>query len=61
MFDVDNIPPETLEKARQCKSADELFELAKSEGIDLDDEMIEGISGGIGSKWGSCPSYDPFI
>lgn len=46
-----------MEKARACKSADELIELAKSEGVELDDEQLEAIVGG--GSWADyiCDSY----
>jgi len=40
-----------MDKVRACKSADELVELAKAEGIDLNEEQLEAISGG---SWVSC-------
>ncbi len=58
MIDYNDISPELKDKAMQCKTTEELFELAKSEGIDLTDEMLEQVAGGI--KWGgnendNCP------
>ena len=47
----DQLTPEQLEKARACKSAKELIELAKSEGIELNDEQLEAIAGG---SWYNC-------
>lgn len=47
----DQLTPEQLEKARACKSAEELIELAKSEGIELNDEQLEAIAGG---SWYNC-------
>ena len=34
------------EKVTSCKTAEELIELAKSEGIELTDEQLDAISGG---------------
>lgn len=42
-----NIPEKLIELARNCRTPEELIELAKSENIELDDEMLEGIAGGI--------------
>ena len=53
-MDFENLSPELKEKALACKSTDELFELAKSEGIELSDEQIAAISGG--QSWG-CDTY----
>ena len=47
----EQLTPEQLEKARACKSADELIELAKSEGIELNEEQLEALTGG---SWISC-------
>ena len=35
-----------IEKAKACQSSEELLELAKSEGIELNDEQIDAIAGG---------------
>lgn len=42
----DELPEELKEKAKACKSADELAKLASDNMIALSDEEIEGISGG---------------
>ena len=47
----DELTPEQLEKARACKSSDELVQLAKEEGVELNDEQLEGIAGGT---WYDC-------
>ena len=47
----EQITPEQMEKARACKTTDELIELAKSEGIELNEEQLEALSGG---SWVSC-------
>ena len=51
MTDFKDLTPEQLEKARACKSPDELVELAKSEGVELNDEQLEAIAGGT---WYDC-------
>ena len=45
------LTPEQMEKARACKSAEELMELAKSEGVELSREQLDAISGGT---WYDC-------
>lgn len=49
------------EKARNCKSAEELIDLAKQEGYELSDDELSAIAGG--SMWTcndqSCSHYDP--
>ena len=49
------LTPEQVEKARACKSSDELIELAKEEGVELSDEQLEAIAGG--DSWAPCSSY----
>ena len=50
-MDFEDLTPEQQEKAKACKSADELVELAKAEGFELTDEELEAISGG---SWLKC-------
>jgi bacteriocin-like protein len=40
-----------MEKARECKTSNDLVELAKNEGIELTDEQLDAISGGT---WYNC-------
>lgn len=42
--------PEFQEKLRNAKTAEELVQLAREEGIELSDEQLEALSGGV--KWG---------
>lgn len=46
-----DLTPEQMEKARACKDADDLVNLAKSEGIELTDEQLDAIAGGA---WYNC-------
>ena len=41
-----DVSPELLEKAKACQSAEEIFELAKNEGVELTEEQIDAIAGG---------------
>ena len=41
-----DLTPEQQEKARACKTAEELLALAKAEGYELTDEELEAVSGG---------------
>ena len=54
------LSPELQEKAMACKTPEELFELAKSEGRELADEELEAINGGMVSGWSipGCPKFD---
>lgn len=56
----EDLSPELQEKACACKTPEELFELAKSEGMELDDEALEAINGGMVSGWSipGCPKFD---
>ena len=47
----DGLSDDLKKKATECKNAEELMALAKSEGIELTDEQMDAISGG--SVW-SC-------
>ena len=47
----DSLNEELKAKVANCKSADELMELAKSEGIELTDEQMDAISGGFEWIW----------
>ena len=51
MTSFNDLTPEQMEKARACKSADDLVKLADSEGIELTDEQVEAIAGGT---WYNC-------
>lgn len=45
-MNFDEISNETREKLKECKTSEEIVELAQSEGIDLSEEELEAISGG---------------
>lgn len=49
-MNFNDLTEEQKAKARACKSADELIELAEAEGVKLTDEQLEAISGG--GVWG---------
>ena len=50
-MDYKDLSPELREKAKACKTPEELLALAKTEGYKLSDEEMEVISGG--ESW-SC-------
>ena len=57
-MDYKDLTPELREKAMNCKTPDELLELAKREGYKLSDEELSLVSGGL--SWSSdflCTSY----
>lgn len=43
--------PELQEKLKAAKTAGELVELAKSEGVDLTDEQLRSFAGGDDDYW----------
>lgn len=54
MGQFDNIPTELAEKAKGCKTPEELLALAKEEGYELSDEQLQYVSGG----WiGECNNH----
>ena len=55
-MNYEDLTPEQMEKVKACKSAEELIELAKAEGVELTDEQFESISGG--EAWYECPNYE---
>lgn len=59
-MDIKNmdISDELRKKAKACTSPEELVALAKAEGVELTDEMLEAISGG--GEWYSCETLDPY-
>ena len=46
---------EQIAKIKACKSQEEIFELAKQEGIELTDEQLEAVNGGACSNTDNCP------
>ena len=57
-MNINDFSPELKERARACRTPEELFALAMEEGIEIPDEQLEGIaSGGWCSEheWG-CPA-----
>lgn len=46
-MDFNTLTEEQKAKARACTSADELIKLAKEEGIELTDEQLAAINGGV--------------
>lgn len=52
--ELGNLTPEQMEKAKQCRTPEELFALARDEGMELNDEQLDAIAGGGVIDWG-CP------
>lgn len=49
----DELTPEQKAKVEACETPDQILELAKEEGIELTDEQINGVAGGVEWK-NSC-------
>ena len=47
--------PKLQEKARQCKTKDELLQLAADEDMEIPMDALEGVAGGCGDEQLSCP------
>ena len=55
---LSGLTEEQIEKARKCKSNEELLVLAKEEGVTLNDEQLAAVSGGFCSDTtvtSNCP------
>ena len=55
-MDFKNLAPELAEKAKACKTPEEVLALAKSEGVELTDEQLDGIA--AGGFWDYCDVDD---
>ena len=59
-MDFENLTEEQRERARACKTADEILALAKEEGYELSEEDLVAVSGG--ASWdciSDCPDHTP--
>ncbi len=45
-MDLQNVTPELREKAKGCKTPEELLDLAREEGYELSEEELQAVSGG---------------
>lgn len=53
-MDYKDISPELREKAKSCKTPEEMLALAKKEGYKLSEEELQAIAGG--GSWTTCSS-----
>ena len=69
-MDLNDLTPELMEKARQCKTPEEILSLAKESGYDLSDEELKAIVGGVDTDWvcwtvetckGACGNHAPYV
>ena len=54
-MDISSFTLEQIEKAKACKSAEDLIALAKAEGVELSDEQLQAVAGG--GIWNTCADY----
>ena len=54
-MELKDLSPELQEKAKACKTAEELKTLAQENGFELSDEELEGVSGGQDCTPLTCP------
>ena len=47
----DGLSDDLKKKVTECKTADDLLDLAKAEGFELTDEQLDAISGGFEWIW----------
>ena len=57
---LEDLFPELQARANACETPEEVFQLAKEEGIELSEEDLENISGGWGKRK-RIPNYDPAV
>ena len=55
-MNFEDLTPEQQEKAKACKTPEDMIALAKEEGYSLSDEELDAISGGI---WEPCDYTSP--
>ena len=55
-MNFDDLTTQQKEKAKACKTPEEVLSLAKEEGIELTDAQLESVSGGV--DWWKCEEYN---
>lgn len=53
-MDIKDLNPDIIERAKACKSSEELVALATEQGQELTDEQLEVIAGGA---WYDCDGH----
>jgi len=56
----EDLAPELQEKMKNCKTREEFDQLVKEAGIELSEEMLDALAGGMGPTAGryQCPLRD---
>lgn len=63
-MNIEDFSPELQEKLKAAKSSEELVAIATEEGIDLTDEQLDAVAGGV--DWGNrcdnknCMTYSDY-
>ena len=56
-MNLNELTPEQIERARACKTTEDLVKLAEEEGYELSDDELTAITGDGVEDWG-CWTYD---
>ena len=56
-MNLNELTSEQIERARACKTTEDLVKLAEEEGYELSDDELTAITGGGVEDWG-CWTYD---
>ena len=59
-MDLNKLTDEQMERARACKTAEDLISLAQAEGLELTDEQLEAVAGGGTSAWDETTGCSDF-
>ena len=54
-MNIEDLSSELQEKARACKTPEDILAIAKEEGYELSDEELKTVSGG--GDWWRCEDY----
>ena len=57
-MNFDELSPELKEKAKACKTTEELGELVRSEGVELSADELERLAGGMRCADFFCPLHE---
>ena len=52
---LESLSEEQIAKIKHCKNSEEILRIAKEEGLELNDEQLEAVSGGCGYHTPDCP------
>ena len=52
---LEGLSLEQIEKVKACKDSEELLALAKEEGVELTEEQLSAVNGGICTSTPNCP------